>query len=85
MARCLKDAFGIGLIDTRDEQGRERFHIYSPATLYIGHFMGWYHRFNQLWPIKIKEECCAPDSVSFHYLKNPAIVRHIHSLLYFCD
>eukprot|EP00532_Pseudo-nitzschia_australis_P010185 CAMPEP_0168243552 /NCGR_PEP_ID=MMETSP0140_2-20121125/24120_1 /TAXON_ID=44445 /ORGANISM="Pseudo-nitzschia australis, Strain 10249 10 AB" /LENGTH=194 /DNA_ID=CAMNT_0008178939 /DNA_START=207 /DNA_END=788 /DNA_ORIENTATION=- len=34
IARCLKEVFGIGLVDTRDEQDRERFHPLAPATHY---------------------------------------------------
>ena len=90
IARCLKDAFGIGVVDTRDAEERERFHPFGPA----GHYnwrppangkRDWYQDYNMLWPPKLKEQCCAPDSVSFHYLKKPAMVRHIHALLYFCD
>jgi glycoprotein-N-acetylgalactosamine 3-beta-galactosyltransferase len=90
IARCLKDVFDIGLVDTRDIQGRERFHPFTPGTHYtwkppIPPAKGdWYEEYNRLWPPKLKEQCCAPDSVSFHYMKNPALVRHIHSLLYFC-
>eukprot|EP00532_Pseudo-nitzschia_australis_P018583 CAMPEP_0168292606 /NCGR_PEP_ID=MMETSP0142_2-20121227/7255_1 /TAXON_ID=44445 /ORGANISM="Pseudo-nitzschia australis, Strain 10249 10 AB" /LENGTH=198 /DNA_ID=CAMNT_0008240459 /DNA_START=17 /DNA_END=613 /DNA_ORIENTATION=- len=90
IARCLKEVFGIGLVDTRDEQDRERFHPLAPATHYEWRprpegTRDWYEAYNTLWPPKLKEECCAPDSVSFHYIKQPALVRHIHSLLYFCD
>mmetsp|Transcript_21920 Transcript_21920/g.54256 ORF Transcript_21920/g.54256 Transcript_21920/m.54256 type:complete len:485 (+) Transcript_21920:136-1590(+) len=90
IARCLKDAFGIGLVDTRDDQERERFHPFGPG----GHYnwrppedgkKDWYQNYNLLWPPKLGKDCCAPDSVSFHYLKKPAMVRHIHALLYFCD
>lgn len=28
--------------------------------------------------------CCAPDSVSFHYIKKPAMVRHLYALLHDC-
>ena len=90
IARCLKDVFDIGLIDTRDEKERERFHPFSPGSHYswkppVPPKSDWYEAYNRLWPPKLKEECCAPDSVSFHYMKKPAMVRHIHSLLYFCD
>lgn len=90
IARCLKEVFDIGIVDTRDEQERERFHPFSPGAHYTwtpprkGH-TDWYESYNRLWPNKLREQCCAPDSVSFHYMKKPAMVRHIHSLLYFCD
>ena len=90
IARCLKDVFDIGLVDTRDSQDRERFHPFSPGSHYSWEYpippkRDWYESYNRLWPIKLKEQCCAPDSVSFHYMKKPAMVRHLHSLLYFCD
>jgi len=90
IARCLKDVFDIGLVDTRDDQDRERFHPFGPGGHYNwrppkpGH-KDWYEQYNRLWPPKVGKDCCAPDSVSFHYLKKPAMVRHIHALLYFCD
>jgi len=90
IAKCLKDVLDIGVVDTRDMQGRERFHPFSPGNHYYWMPPGpggkdWYEDYNVLWPPKLKEECCAPDSVSFHYMKSPAMVRHIHALLYFCD
>ena len=90
IAKCLKKVFDIGVVDTRDDQERERFHPFGPSGHYnwrppIPPATDWYQNYNKLWPPKLKEQCCAPDSVSFHYLKKPAMVRHIHSLLYFCD
>lgn len=90
IARCLKDVFNIGLVDTRDGDGRERFHPFAPGTHYywkppVPPQTDWYEDYNRLWPPKLKEQCCAPDSVSFHYMKKPSMVRHIHALLYFCD
>lgn len=91
IARCLKVVFDIGLADTQDSQGRERFHPFSPAGHYTWEPPGpgqrdWYEAYSRHWGgPKLKEECCAPDSVSFHYMKKPATVRHIHALLYSCD
>eukprot|EP00984_Skeletonema_dohrnii_P023420 scaffold12513_cov103-Skeletonema_dohrnii-CCMP3373.AAC.7 len=31
------------------------------------------------------EDCCAPDSVSFHYIKEASMVRHMHALINSCD
>uniref|UniRef100_A0A7S1Y610 Hexosyltransferase n=1 Tax=Grammatophora oceanica TaxID=210454 RepID=A0A7S1Y610_9STRA len=87
MARCLRHKFGLGLTDTRDGEGRERFHPFAPGT----HFTwkhdpkDWYEEYNQEWGIKLGAQCCAPDSVSFHYIKKPAMVRHLHCLLYDCQ
>ena len=89
IARCLKDVFGIGIVDTRDRDDRERFHPFAPAAHYNWNppaegQRDWYEAYNRKWPPKLREMCCAPDSVSFHYMKRPAMVRHIHALLYFC-
>lgn len=89
IAECLRNVFGIGLTDTRDDELRERFHPFAPAT----HFnwqppekgkRDWYNDYNKEWPPLLREKCCAPDSVSFHYIKKPAMVRHLHALLYQC-
>jgi len=89
VARCLKDAFGIGVFDTRDGDERERFHPFAPAAHYNWRppengRRDWYEVYNRPWPNKLKEMCCAPDSVSFHYVKRPSMARHLHALLYFC-
>eukprot|EP00543_Licmophora_paradoxa_P007521 CAMPEP_0202452508 /NCGR_PEP_ID=MMETSP1360-20130828/10710_1 /ASSEMBLY_ACC=CAM_ASM_000848 /TAXON_ID=515479 /ORGANISM="Licmophora paradoxa, Strain CCMP2313" /LENGTH=121 /DNA_ID=CAMNT_0049071351 /DNA_START=13 /DNA_END=378 /DNA_ORIENTATION=+ len=90
IAECFRDVFGIGLIDTRDGQGRERFHPFSPADHYEWRPSNsnsegdWYAEYNEEWGIKLKEQCCAPDSVSFHYIDQPALMRHIHALVQLC-
>jgi glycoprotein-N-acetylgalactosamine 3-beta-galactosyltransferase len=89
IARCLRNVFGIGLTDTRDSSLRERFHPFAPAS----HFFwrpptegnkDWYQDYNEEWPPLLGEQCCAPDSVSFHYIKKPAMVRHLHAILNSC-
>ena len=88
LAECLRNVFHIGLTDTRDEQLRERFHPFGPGNHYnwrptpAGAKKDWYEDYNAEWGLKTGVECCAPDSVSFHYIKKPAMVRHIWSLLY---
>ena len=90
IARCLKDVLDIGVVDTRDEEERERFHPFAPAAHYNWNpptdgKKDWYELYNRPWPNKLREMCCAPDSVSFHYMRRPAMVRHIHALLYHCN
>lgn len=87
IANCLRNAFGIGLTDTRDNKLRERFHPFAPAThLNWKPVEGdWYMDYNKEWPPLLGKMCCAPDSVSFHYIKKPATVRHLHALLYKCQ
>lgn len=91
IAECLRNVWGIGLTDTRDDQQRERFHPFGPGGHYNfrpappGEKKNWYEDYNAEWGLKLGAECCAPDSVSFHYIKKPAHVRHIWNLLYNCD
>jgi glycoprotein-N-acetylgalactosamine 3-beta-galactosyltransferase len=96
MAECLRKVSSfttvssIGLTDSRDAQGRERFHPFSPGTHLTWEppkagSSDWYEDYNQEWGIQLGPNCCAPDSVSFHYIKRPAMVRHLYSLLYQCQ
>jgi glycoprotein-N-acetylgalactosamine 3-beta-galactosyltransferase len=45
----------------------------------------WYLTFNRDWPPQIAEMCCSPSTVSFHYIKQPAMVRHLYALINACD
>lgn len=85
MAKCLH-YLGIRVTDSRDQQGKERFHMFMPGRLYNWDITkkNWYLSFNP-WGLKNKADCCAPDTVSFHYAKQPAMVRHLHALLYHCS
>ena len=90
IAKCLRKGLGISLTDTRDSQGRERFHPFQPGQhLTWAHpkpgKYDWYEDYNKDWGLKTGLECCAPDSVSFHYITKPAAVRHLWSLLYQCQ
>ncbi|KAL7533842.1 hypothetical protein ACHAWF_004637 [Thalassiosira exigua] len=88
MANCLRH-LGIGLTDTRDAEGRERFHPFSPGKHLRWKPLGkgkydWFAEYGKEWEIKRGKDCCAPDSVSFHYLKDASRVRHVHALLHSC-
>jgi hypothetical protein len=90
ISKCLLNVFGIGLTDTRDHELRERFHPFSPDTHYLlrppgGKQFSWYFDYNQEWPVLLEEMCCSPESVSFHYIKNPVMVRHLYALINTCD
>eukprot|EP01082_Thalassiosira_pseudonana_P001289 g1573.t1 g1573 contig10:2367169-2368815(-) len=90
IARCLS-YLGIHFTDTRDARGRERFHPFAPGSHLHwsppgpGKPRDWYEDYNKEWGILTGTDCCAPDSVSFHYIKKASMVRHMQSLLYFCD
>ena len=86
-AACLRKALQVGLTDTRDERGRERFHPFAPGTHYQykpgnDKNLKWYEDYNKEWGILGGADCCATDSVSFHYIKKAPIVRHIYKILY---
>ena len=86
-AACLRKALQVGLTDTRDERGRERFHPFAPGTHYQykpgnDKNLKWYEDYNKEWGILGGADCCSPDSVSFHYIKKAPIVRHIYKILY---
>ena len=86
LSMCLRRA-GVGLTDTRDARGRERFHFWTPAMRF--HWdtsrRTWYGDTQREWGLQNGTLCCAPDSVSFHYVNQPSLVRHLHALLYHCD
>eukprot|EP00957_Ditylum_brightwellii_P123221 9395500-Ditylum_brightwellii.AAC.1 len=83
IARCLENMHGITYHDTRDDENRERFHPFAPGLHYTWHPpkegqpADWYEQYNKEWGVLLGKDCCAPDSVSFHYIKKPAMVRHI--------
>lgn len=82
---CMRH-FGIIPLDTRDEEKRERFHQYDPHELYtrlhdedafdhklftsIYQENNWFSDHNGIgW--QNGTNCCAPDSITFHYVKPP--------------
>jgi glycoprotein-N-acetylgalactosamine 3-beta-galactosyltransferase len=87
VAHCLREVFGIGLTDTRDEEKRERFHHLEPGSLFTwrppANPADWYVQYNREWGLLLGKDCCAPDSVSFHYIQ-PTVMRHLQALLYQC-
>ena len=90
IAACLQDVFNISLVDTRDDELRERFHPFTPEGHYRWRPLAksksdWYRDYNTEWPPLLKEMCCSPESVSFHYVKQPAMVRHLYALLNTCS
>mmetsp|Transcript_31612 Transcript_31612/g.63856 ORF Transcript_31612/g.63856 Transcript_31612/m.63856 type:complete len:530 (-) Transcript_31612:107-1696(-) len=90
IARCLTH-LGIHYTDTRDANGRERFHPFAPGTHLHWQPPGpneeadWYEEYNKEWGVLQGKDCCAPDSVSFHYVKKASMVRHMHALINSCD
>lgn len=92
VAHCLS-VNGVIAYDTRDSNGGERFHPFTPGQHLNwrppkkrkpdGSSPDWYENYNKPWGLKLGEECCAPDSVSFHYV-NPDLMKHMSALLFDC-
>ena len=80
---------GIVPTDSRN-RGRERFHAYPPARLATGDFDAWFRQYSEFagQPLPHPGQglaghgsggCCAPDSVSFHYVEPPT-ARALHAI-----
>lgn len=90
IAQCLQNACNISFSDTRDEQKRERFHPFAPQLQYSWEHPkpgahDWYEDYNKEWGLLLGKDCCAPDSISFHYIKKPAMVRHLFHYIHNCN
>ena len=85
IAKCLAKTLGVEPEDTRDSSDRERFHPFDPGYMLMssGRLQDWYYNYSKEWGVLPGVLCCAPDSVSFHYIR-PAMARHLHKLLYDC-
>lgn len=92
---CMRH-HGVLPLDTRDELQRERFHQYDAEELYFKPYdeeaydhrlfssiydeNNWFSDHNGLgW--KNGDNCCAPDSISFHYVK-PPLMEAYHEYYY---
>ena len=86
MAKCLQK-FGVVPVDTRDAQGGERFHPFTPGQHLTYRIPpktpDWYANYNKDWGLKTGMDACAPDSVSFHYVKQDLMPK-LHAELYDC-
>ncbi|KAF1782346.1 Fringe-like [Phytophthora cactorum] len=73
--------------DTRDHQGRERWHADKPKGVFFtnpNRVNYWYVQYHQhIGGVRWKEEGAAPDSVAFHYI-SPALMYHLERTLYLC-
>ncbi|KAL3945109.1 MAG: hypothetical protein SGBAC_000838 [Bacillariaceae sp.] len=86
-AKCLRSACNITYTDTRDAQNRERFHHYAPDFEYTYNGeVGWYENLHKEWGgVLLGKDCCSPETVNFHYIKNPAMVRYLHHYVHDCN
>lgn len=83
MGKCLRAVFGVEPMDSRDSDLRQRFH-HANIEWYIRRNIHTLSRLFYDQPTQEGARCCSPNTVAFHYVKNPAMVRHIHSLIYHC-
>jgi glycoprotein-N-acetylgalactosamine 3-beta-galactosyltransferase len=92
---CMRK-HGIFPRDTRDDRQRERFHQYTPTDLFFKQhdenaydhkmFKSIYDEnnwFSDHYGIGWKNgnDCCAPDSISFHYIK-PPLMDYFYAFYY---
>ncbi|KAJ0396494.1 hypothetical protein ATCC90586_002812 [Pythium insidiosum] len=73
--------------DTRDLRGRDRWHAFNPRDAYTSspdRASDWWIAYHQgIGGLRWGDDCCAPDTVGFHYAK-PDGMYHIERQLYFC-
>ena len=87
VAECLKNGpLRLLPYDTRDAQGRERFHPFSPGQHLTyrapkNRDSDWYTKYSI--DLKEGEDCCSPSSVAFHYIK-PDLMRHMDAIIHDC-
>jgi len=86
-ALCLRKACKIHYTDTRDEELRERFHHFSASFEYrYKGRLNWYKGYNREWgPVLLGKNCCSPETVNFHYMKNPASLRYVYHYVHNCN
>jgi glycoprotein-N-acetylgalactosamine 3-beta-galactosyltransferase len=72
--------------DARDHRGRERWHAFSPGSVFQtwDDPDSWYVKYHAtIGGLRSQSESAAPDSVAFHYVK-PPLMYHMERSLYFC-
>mmetsp|Transcript_36907 Transcript_36907/g.89620 ORF Transcript_36907/g.89620 Transcript_36907/m.89620 type:complete len:432 (+) Transcript_36907:103-1398(+) len=83
---CLERACNITYEDTRDDQRRERFHLYSPEWEYNykGRW-GLYNKLHKAWGLLLGKDSCSPETVNFHYIKIPGMARYLFHYVHGCN
>ncbi|CEG37303.1 glycoprotein-n-acetylgalactosamine 3-beta [Plasmopara halstedii] len=73
--------------DTRDHQGRERWHADKPRGVYFvnpNRPNYWYVQYHEhIGGVRPNQDSAAPDSVAFHYI-SPPLMYHLERTLYLC-
>jgi hypothetical protein len=81
VGKCFA-VLGVMPFDTRDEAGRERFHLFRPGYMLVSRAQPSDWLKTRSIGFKEGDDCCAPDSVSFHYVKQPEQMRAYDAFLH---
>ncbi len=77
---------GVYPYNTRDEFGRERFHLRSPEALFNvdgSDKSSWLYKVHRdVGGIKGGEDCCSSASITFHHVKGPDALYDFEQMLY---
>ncbi|XP_014675067.1 PREDICTED: glycoprotein-N-acetylgalactosamine 3-beta-galactosyltransferase 1-like [Priapulus caudatus] len=74
VGKCLSTVGGYA-VDTRDEQGRDRFMVFDLKRHVTGAYPTWYRKFNGS-PVINGKKCCARYPISFHYVRGLDILTY---------
>ncbi|XP_078621352.1 glycoprotein-N-acetylgalactosamine 3-beta-galactosyltransferase 1-like [Branchiostoma floridae x Branchiostoma japonicum] len=66
LGKCMQNV-GVRAMDSRDHQGRERFHPFDVSAHLQGAFPEWYYRYS-FYNVSKGLSCCSDYSISFHYV-----------------
>lgn len=77
---------GVYPYNTRDELGRERFHLRSPEALFNvdgTDKSAWLYKVHRdVGGIKGGVDCCSPASITFHHVKGPGALYDFERMIY---
>jgi glycoprotein-N-acetylgalactosamine 3-beta-galactosyltransferase len=77
---------GILPYNTRDELGRERFHLRSPEALFNvdgTDKSAWLYKVHRdVGGIQGGNDCCSPASITFHHVKGPGALYDFERMIY---
>jgi glycoprotein-N-acetylgalactosamine 3-beta-galactosyltransferase len=71
LVKCMQDEYDVIPIDTRDKNGRHRFHPLSAGGIHTVHDWdptAWYHKSHSY--IRSGLDACSDRSISFHYVSS---------------
>jgi glycoprotein-N-acetylgalactosamine 3-beta-galactosyltransferase len=90
LGQAITSLYYSGIVpgNSRDDQGRERFHFMNPSVAYHLPYResSWVYGVHKaVGGISKGLDCCAPDTISFHYLNSePGYMHYVDQQLYAC-